>query len=195
MKMGGSVSERGKGRERIVSAARELFWQNGFEGTSPRDILNRSEQGQGSLYHHFEGKLALGNHVLVTVSQEEISELERIASSSLGPVDQIKAYLSLPRHGLRGCKLGRFVYETTIENAEIRNPILSYFTKLEEFLLSNLRIAQGTKMIGPDVDVHAFCWMIMSCVQGAHILARAHEDVTIIEKSMQNLAFLLDNLK
>ena len=36
-----------------------LLWERGYVGTSPRAILDRAGVGQGSLYHHFDGKPAI----------------------------------------------------------------------------------------------------------------------------------------
>ena len=46
-------------REKLVSAARELFTERGVTATSPTMMLNRSSVGHGSLFHYFDGKEAL----------------------------------------------------------------------------------------------------------------------------------------
>ena len=46
-------------RQKLVSAASELFAERGFTATSPTMVLDRSGVGHGSLYHYFGGKEAL----------------------------------------------------------------------------------------------------------------------------------------
>lgn len=46
-------------RQKLVSAASELFAERGFTATSPTMVLDRSDVGHGSLYHYFGGKEAL----------------------------------------------------------------------------------------------------------------------------------------
>lgn len=46
-------------RERLVQAARELFPQQGYMGTSVDDIVARAESSKGSFYHHYPSKEAL----------------------------------------------------------------------------------------------------------------------------------------
>ena len=41
--------------ERLIESTRELLWERGYVGTSPKAILERSGAGQGSMYHHFKG--------------------------------------------------------------------------------------------------------------------------------------------
>ncbi|WP_390624043.1 helix-turn-helix domain-containing protein [Fodinicola feengrottensis] len=42
--------------ERLIESTRELLWERGYVGTSPKAIQQRSGVGQGSMYHHFDGK-------------------------------------------------------------------------------------------------------------------------------------------
>src|ERR1700678_2937387 len=46
-------------RERLIESTRELLWDRGYVGTSPKAIQQRSCAGQGSMYHHFQGKQEL----------------------------------------------------------------------------------------------------------------------------------------
>ncbi len=56
----GTVERRRRERERrdreIIEAARELFFQNGYEATSVDDIAARLEIAKGSVYLHFSNK-------------------------------------------------------------------------------------------------------------------------------------------
>ena len=44
---------------KIINAAWELFYENGYENTTIEDIVERSETSKGTFYHHFSGKDAL----------------------------------------------------------------------------------------------------------------------------------------
>ena len=50
-------SKNTKGR--IINAAWELFYEQGYENTTIDDIVERSETSKGSFYHYFDGKDAL----------------------------------------------------------------------------------------------------------------------------------------
>ena len=60
-------------RERILEVARELFTDNGYEGTSLREIADRLGFTKAALYYHFQSKeqllLALLEPVQGMVSQ------------------------------------------------------------------------------------------------------------------------------
>src|SRR2546430_5162553 len=94
-------------RDRLIDSTRELLWERGYVGTSPRAIQERAGAGQGSMYYHFTGKpdLALA---AVTRSAAELRTLAGAALSGPGTaVDRIAAYLRREREGLRGCPIGR----------------------------------------------------------------------------------------
>ncbi len=48
-----------KTREKLLSAAWDLFATRGFEGTSIGDVARRAEVGVGTVYHHFRDKRAI----------------------------------------------------------------------------------------------------------------------------------------
>lgn len=44
---------------KIINAAWDLFYEQGYEHTTVEEIIERSETSKGSFYHYFEGKDAL----------------------------------------------------------------------------------------------------------------------------------------
>ena len=46
-------------RGRIISAAWQLFYEQGYDGTTVEDIVFESDTSKGSFYHYFDGKDAL----------------------------------------------------------------------------------------------------------------------------------------
>ena len=46
-------------RGKIVSAAWQLFYEQGYEDTTVEEIIETSQTSKGSFYHYFDGKDAL----------------------------------------------------------------------------------------------------------------------------------------
>lgn len=46
-------------KDRIISAAWKLFYEQGYDGTTIDEIVSLSETSKGSFYHHFAGKDSL----------------------------------------------------------------------------------------------------------------------------------------
>ena len=53
-------------RQRIVEAARDLFWEKGYTATGLAELLQRANANSGSFYHFFESKDAVLRTVLET---------------------------------------------------------------------------------------------------------------------------------
>ena len=64
-----------KTKSRIVSAARKLFYEQGYEDTTIEEIIEVSGTSKGSFYHYFEGKDALLGS-LAYMMDEKYEELE-----------------------------------------------------------------------------------------------------------------------
>jgi len=62
-------------RMRILEAAQDEIYRNGFQGMRIDTILRRTQLAKGALYHHFPSKLALGYAV---IDEFHLSRLEAI---------------------------------------------------------------------------------------------------------------------
>jgi AcrR family transcriptional regulator len=78
---------------RIISAAWELFYENGYENTTIEDIVERSETSKGTFYHHFSGKDAL----LSTLSYLFDDKYESLQDSIDFDGDSFKTLIDLNR--------------------------------------------------------------------------------------------------
>ena len=57
-------------RQRFLAVATRLFAERGYEGTSIEAILEETGASRGSLYHHFPGKDALFEAVLIRLLED-----------------------------------------------------------------------------------------------------------------------------
>jgi AcrR family transcriptional regulator len=76
-------------RERILEAARELFAERGYAGTSIRDIAERLDMTKAALYYHFPGK----QDVLAALVEPWLLEIDALAgwAERHPPVDRREA--------------------------------------------------------------------------------------------------------
>jgi AcrR family transcriptional regulator len=66
-------------RGALLSAARLLFEERGYAGTTLEQVVSRAGVTRGALYHHFENKRDLFRAVLVEVQQELADHVDRAA--------------------------------------------------------------------------------------------------------------------
>lgn len=178
-------------RERLVEATRELLWERGYEATSPRAILERSGAGQGSLYHHFSGKVALAAVALEEVEEEMRARADAIFHSGGPPLERIEEYLRLPREALKGCRLGRIAPGPVIEQEGIRGVIASYFEHVQREIAAALREAQTEGELGKGIDAEELAATLFAVVQGGYVLARASQDPRQMDRAVNGALALL----
>lgn len=84
MKKKNSRNTKGK----IVSAAWQLFYQQGYDDTTIEEIVELSGTSKGSFYHYFDGKDALLSS-LSYLFDEKYEELLETMDMSLSPTDKL----------------------------------------------------------------------------------------------------------
>ncbi len=84
MKKKNSRNTKGK----IVNAAWQLFYQQGYDDTTIEEIVEVSGTSKGSFYHYFDGKDALLSS-LSYLFDEKYEELQETMDTSLSPIDKL----------------------------------------------------------------------------------------------------------
>ena len=75
-------------RGRIISAAWQLFYEQGYADTTVEDIVFESETSKGSFYHYFDGKDALVG-TLAYVFDEKYEALMDTMDPALGAMEKL----------------------------------------------------------------------------------------------------------
>jgi AcrR family transcriptional regulator len=76
-------------RSRILAAARELFAEHGYAGTSMRDLAEALGMTKAALYYHFPGKA----QILLALVEPLLDELEALGGR--GREDAVRGYVHL----------------------------------------------------------------------------------------------------
>ena len=75
-------------KTRIVKAAWNLFYKNGYDHTTIEDIIAASKTAKGTFYHYFKGKEALLNS-LSYLFDEKYEELYNTVDADLSSYDKL----------------------------------------------------------------------------------------------------------
>jgi AcrR family transcriptional regulator len=82
----------------IVRAARELFFEHGYNEVSIQQIIDRIGIAKGTFYHHFESKDALLDAVTLQVSDMGWESIRRVADDNhLSAVEKFNAVFGASR--------------------------------------------------------------------------------------------------
>lgn len=75
-------------KSRIVKAAWNLFYKNGYENTTVEDIIAASKTSKGTFYHYFKGKESLLNS-LSSLFDGKYEELAAVIDPALSTYDKL----------------------------------------------------------------------------------------------------------
>jgi AcrR family transcriptional regulator len=78
-------------RERLLSSARDLFGERGYEATSIDAVLEKSGVARGALYHHFASKAELFDAVAEEVFVEIAEQTAAAGRGSTDPLERLRA--------------------------------------------------------------------------------------------------------
>jgi AcrR family transcriptional regulator len=182
-------------RSDILAAAKALMWERGYEAMTPRALIERSGAGQGSLYHHFDGKLDVALAALEEIKAEETAAVEAMLASSGAPLERLETYLSRERHALRGCRMARFAHEPQMEDPRFRAPISAYLDRVRDLLEATAREAIDGGALSRRMEPAALAAALLAIVEGAFVLARSHWDEERLRRTLDAGRALLAALR
>ncbi|MET7321737.1 TetR/AcrR family transcriptional regulator [Streptomyces sp. NPDC005549] len=178
--------------ERLIESTRELLWERGYVGTSPKAILERAGAGQGSMYHHFKGKPDLALAAIRRTAQEMRATAEAVLTGPGTPYERIEAYLRRERDVLRGCPVGRLTMDPdVITDDTLRAPVDETLDWLREQIAQLVEEGREQGEFAPWLDGEEIAATVVATVQGGYVLARASGSPAAFDAGVRGLLSLL----
>ncbi|MEV5678525.1 TetR/AcrR family transcriptional regulator [Streptomyces sp. NPDC052164] len=178
--------------ERLIEATRELLWERGYVGTSPKAIQQQAGAGQGSMYHHFTGKPDLALAAILRTAEEMRGTAGRLLDGPGSARERISAYLLRERDVLRGCPVGRLTMDPeVIANDELRAPVDETIGWLRGRLAELVQEGLDEGEFTPGLVPGQVAATIVATVQGGYVLARASGSTAAFDTAVEGLLALL----
>ncbi|MBZ9645652.1 TetR/AcrR family transcriptional regulator [Streptomyces sp. PSKA30] len=178
--------------ERLIESTRELLWDRGYVGTSPKAILERAGAGQGSMYHHFKGKPDLALAAIRRTAEEMRATAAAVLDGPGTPYERIEVYLRRERDVLRGCPIGRLTMDPdVVANDELRAPIDETLDWIRERLAGIVEAGKEQGQFAPSLDGEEIAAAVVATVQGGYVLARASGSPAAFDAGVRGLLSLL----
>jgi AcrR family transcriptional regulator len=179
-------------RERLIESTRELLWERGYVGTSPKAIQERSGAGQGSMYHHFSGKQDLA----LAAIRRNVADLASRADADLaGPgsvTERVTRYMRRERAALRGCPVGRLTMDPDVmADQELRRPVEDAFAAVHRRLVEVLEQGRENGELDPSVDPGTTATALVAVLQCGYVLARAAGSPDTYTQAVEGVLALL----
>ncbi|MEU3090408.1 TetR/AcrR family transcriptional regulator [Streptomyces massasporeus] len=178
--------------ERLIESTRELLWERGYTGTSPKAILEHADAGQGSMYHHFKGKPDLALAAIRRTAEEMRATAAGVLDGPGTPYERIEAYLRRERDVLRGCPVGRLTMDPdVIASPELRAPVDETLDWLRGRIAGIVEEGKAQGRFAPGLDAGEIAAAVVATVQGGYVLARASGSPAVFDAGVRGLLSLL----
>jgi AcrR family transcriptional regulator len=194
-----STTQKPDTRARIIEAARQLFFQQGYTATGIAQILQESDANSGSLYHFFPTKEDLLVAVLETYKEMLHPYVVQPAyERASDPVERVFAILDGYRQQLfltefsLGCPIGNLALEISNTHPRIRRLVAENFAGWCAAVEQSLQDSAGR--FPADVDLRRLSHHVLATMEGAVMLARAYRDFEPFDDSVQQLRDYIERL-
>ena len=183
-------------KKTILEAAKTVFFQKGFQGTTMDQIAEVAELSKGSLYLYFPSKEEFGLAVIDRFAEgyerylcsflleQRVTPLKRLRNY----LNAVAAAVGLEEEGcVRGCLIGNLGQELAAQNETFRLRLEAIFANWLQHLAANLDQARAAGEVGGDLDSQCMAGVLLSGLQGALLRAK-------VQRSAQPITELTDTL-
>lgn len=178
--MGLREIKKERARTAILKAARDMFFSDGFDGTTIEEIAAAAEVAVGTVYNYFDSKSALILAITAEDTSKVLDEDFRLPESCTG-FEGIKMYLdtfmenfsAYPRRLLRELMREAWYHDSTISKGFIRQDMT-----LLDGLAGMLRELSEKQKLKPGTDIEHAALVIYGIVTTAIMRFAADEERT-----------------
>ncbi|TMN21186.1 forespore capture DNA-binding protein RefZ [Lentibacillus cibarius] len=127
-------------KQKVIDAASSLFFQNGFHGTSVRDIADKATVNVSLISYYFKSKQGLLEHAVTQYYEAYLETIEMCLeeNESMPPLEKLKKIVEViihykQEHHQLSCFIHR---ELSLDSVFVREMTVTYLAK-ENYLISN----------------------------------------------------------
>ncbi len=178
-------------REKIVTAADQLFYQRGFEVTSFADVAEVVGISRGNFYYHFKTKDQILDAVIERRIKDRHDMLTSWVDSGQSPKQCVASFIRIldtNRQKIRayGCPVGTLFAELAKHGHPGENSARGLYDLFRVWLRRRFH------EMGHTDDADALAMHILARSQGAASLANAYPDEPFLEQEVAQMLAWLD---
>lgn len=180
-------------RRRIVAAADQLFYRQGYNQTSFSDIAQAAELSRGNFYYYFKSKDEILAAVIDRRREQIAAMLEGWSDSMAEPRERLHRFtrmLLTNREDLLryGCPIGSLTLELAKTQRLLRDQARALFEVFRAWL------GQQFRALGHLADADDLACHLLAMSQGASLVGNVYDDSALIEREVARIDAWLDTL-
>jgi len=176
-------------KERLMDAAMDLMWLNGYGAASVDAICEQAGAKKGSFYYFFKSKSDLAAAALEADWNKKRSQMDSIFSPTVPALDRLDRYFDFVYQNLAkvrercgailGCPYVSVGSEVSTQDQAVREAIDRIMDRKLQFFVSAVRDAASQGLI-ETADPVAKAQALFSSYQGTIAQARIQNDIDLI---------------
>lgn len=189
-------------RTRILEAAQEEIYENGYQGMRIEAILQKTQLAKGALYHYFPNKLALGYAVVDEILLEHVkanwSEFSSKYPNPLTAIQQLflwKADLYKNEVCFKGCPLNNLNQEMASIDKGFHERLENIMETIYESIVTALEQGQQQELVRKDINPRKIAMFIMASYQGIIGVAKCMQAPQLLTDLFGTLNDYIDTLR
>lgn len=192
----------GQTRTRILEAAHEEIYENGYQGMRIEAILQKTNLAKGALYHHFPNKLALGYAVVdeilmghfhsvwndfITRFPNPLTAMQQLFLS------KVESYRD--EHCFKGCPLNNLNQEMAAIDAGFHTRLEMVMESIYQSIVRALEQGQQQGDVRADINPTRIAMFILASYQGIMGAAKCMQAPELLNDLFGTLSEYLDTLR
>jgi TetR/AcrR family transcriptional repressor of nem operon len=188
------LEARHESKTRLLQAALHVIRAKGYSATRVEDICAAAGVTKGSFFHHFSTKEELA--VAAADYWSEITSAffaESAYHHATDPLERFLAYIELRKAMLKGelaeftCLAGTMTQEVYATHPVIREACNQSISNHAATLIPDIQAAIEKYGIQDDWTAESLALMTQVAIQGAFILAKAKQNISVAADSLDHL--------
>jgi TetR/AcrR family transcriptional regulator, transcriptional repressor for nem operon len=184
--------------EEALGRALDLFWRQGYEATSVRELLDCMGIGRGSLYDTFGDKRALFLMALDRYAEDRLLRTIRTLEGSASAKDGIRRVFEDAVERLtsdaqrRGCLLANSAVELAPHDAGVAERTTRFLRRSEQAFHQTLVRARASGELPATQDPRSLARFLVNSLQGLRVLAKSGCDRGFLQDAARVTLAILD---
>lgn len=187
-------------RDALRQAAFDEIYRSGFRGADVETILRKAGVTKGALYHHFDGKDALGHAVVDDIIAQIMREkwqlpLQDTANAIDTLIAIVRSTSLLPEHVIGGCPLNSLSEETSQRDEGFRTRTAKVFSDWRSAVATALRAGKTSGTVRRDIDPDETATFVIAAYEGTMSLGKNSQDAEVLRTGQKALVRYLETLR
>lgn len=187
-------------RARLLGAAFREMHRSGFRGTDLDTILSQAGVTKGAMYHHFDGKRAIGyavvDEVIGDMTRERWVEPLAHAEDPIAALKEILAGASADFTDFdRGCPLQNLSLEMSPLDEGFRLRTAQLFKVWRQAIVDALRRGQAKGQVAEGLDLEEEAEFLIAAYEGYILLAKNARDPGPLKAAERRLVRHIESLR